>query len=424
MMPSSTPARSVTANRVAPTCWPGLRFSATANFGPATLVTSGAAAQENQTPMRIPRYLLAALAAFMLSPASANASMTFGIQDDWNLALTGSAGTSLELARADTIHARSVRLSVSDGRWPYNASDYLRAARAAHDRGLQVLVTLTAWQTHPTAAQWQTFTANVVSQLAPYVDAWSPMNEPNIEEFRADQSTLCHIVAATHRSRVAVPSWDTRRHRRVVRYVRSRHGHWKRRHHRWFHVKHGHYRRVVKHQTRRARRIKVTRYEWRTQTTHWLDCHHQSRGEAYGAVYRAVSPIIRRLDPTALLVAGDLAPSADGIAFMRDASPLDADVFGVHPYYWHDPAGMCSTDVTRLCAIEPVVAWARSQGLPTWATEWGLRPNAPSSWWAEALNRMREAGIRRAFIYDTNSPGHWDTRMTEPALSAVAGLSY
>src|SRR6476659_6444912 len=86
--------------------------------------------------------------------------------------------TAAYLARTDGVGATWMRLTVGSGHWPTEADAYVNAAAAAQADGKRVLVTLMSWQQYPTPEEWAAFAQQVVARMGPYVDAWSPLNEP------------------------------------------------------------------------------------------------------------------------------------------------------------------------------------------------------------------------------------------------------
>lgn len=296
--------------------------------------------------------------------------MSLGIQDD-------DVPAQQLVARANDVDADWIRMMVPDN---HDLAPYVEAAKVAHDSGKHVLASMLAYRSAPTPASWAGYAQTVVSAMAPYVDAWSPMNEPNWPALAPATNVLCH----SHVVKTA---------KRVFRYKRVRRGHgrWIRRHHRWRKVrlKRGHYRRS-------AHRVIVR------------STAQQCRDEAFGAAYRrvwdAVTPVIRAADPTALLVAGDLAPSDGNLAFLSAAGTLaGADVLAIHPY-----------DAN----VADYVSLARRSGMQTWATEWGLDPDSAAASWRNTLNYFDSAGIDLTIIYDSRSLT-WDTQMRPDDRRAV-----
>ncbi len=107
--------------------------------------------------------------------AGARADMQLGMESDEAL----KHDTAAYLARTDGVGATWMRLTVGSGRWLTESDTYVNAAAAAQADGKRVLVTLMSWQQYPTPEAWAAFAQQVVARMAPYVDAWSPLNEPN-----------------------------------------------------------------------------------------------------------------------------------------------------------------------------------------------------------------------------------------------------
>lgn len=349
-----------------------------------------------------------------LSPAVASARMSIGLQNDDAMVQAGPDATTAYLRRADDLGASWVRLSVMDGLWNGGQADaYVAAARAAHDSGHRVIVSLLAWDTHPTAQEWAPFAKLVVARLAPYVDAWSPMNEPNQPNMAPATSRPCVPLSGRKLKRV-----------RVIRYrrVKRHHGHWRRvvrhRHHkravRYKHVRHGHYRRVVKHVLKPKGR-KATAFDW---------CSPRVLGRAYRKVWNWTAPAIHTLDPSATLVTGDLEP-VGGPEFMRaflhGRLAIRPDVLAIHPYeLGYGPSVHKRDGSWRAHDIEEAHRWARRHHLPLWADEWGLWPSANPAEWGAWLDRFQRARVAVTILYDT-AGGWWDTQMRPDAFAAVRG---
>src|SRR5690349_23326816 len=101
--------------------------------------------------------------------------------------------TEAYLARADGVGATWVRLTVGSSRWQWESDAYVNAAAAAQADGKHVLVTLMSWQQYPTPAAWAAFARSVVARMSPYVDAWSPLNEPNHSATEPAQPVTCQL---------------------------------------------------------------------------------------------------------------------------------------------------------------------------------------------------------------------------------------
>jgi hypothetical protein len=371
--------------------------------------------------------LLAATVTLALATAGpAPADMQLGLQNDDRLVLAGETGGLRYLKRVDRVGASWVRVMVPDTRWNAGqAHEYVRAVQQAHADGKRVMATLLAWETTPTPRQWEIYARDVVGQMAPYVDAWSPMNEPNLGLMRAASPIHCEVVTGGQVTPVEkTVQRIARAQRRWGRVRRGRGTHLRR--------KHGGFRRAHgKREQRRARWRRVTRRQRGSVRTTVLvggpeerqDCRIAAWGVAYRAVYDEVAAVIRRADPGAKLVVGDLAPNAaneDFMAAFYGVGPpaIRPDALGVHPYYWGHPSDVAGDGRFGLAAIERTRDWAARHDVALWVTEFGYRPEHPTAWWLHALDRMQGAGTRVAVLYDTRSQA-WDTMLREPALDAV-----
>jgi hypothetical protein len=299
-------------------------------------------------------------------------------------------------------------------------------------------VALLAYRTHPTGLEWARFTRRVAGRLSPYVDAWSPMNEPQWPSLSPASVTTCAIRAGASNSLVTSTVRDGYRLERHWRKVRRGHGKYLRRvrykrvkHHR---VKAVSYVRARSRAQRRAAnwtaritRIPLSRNVAVPVSTPWeqSQCESEALGIAYRRVWDATAPVLRDEDPSARLIVGDLSPVDTDTAFMDafygDRTPdIRPDILGVHPYHWAAPTGRCPDGSFMICSIEDAAAYARAHGLELWATEWAYQPGAPAAWWTGALDRFDRAGVTVTVLYDTggNDDG-WDTRLDATAVEAV-----
>lgn len=364
---------------------------------------------------------LAASTLLLLLTAAPAQAITLGLQDDDAAVLAGDAGTAAFLQRADDVSAPWVRIMVPDSRWNGGqAVEYVRAAERAHAAGKRVMVSLLAYNSHPTPDQWRSFAEQVTPRLAPYADAWSPMNEPNWPTLSPAVQESCVVAVAD--SSTPVSSGGRVIVQRRWKHVR-RGTHWRHHHRkggRWI------YHRVKRHgkQHRRGhwRKVNVRRIVPPTVSVvanhqEWTECKAESVGRAYRRVWDATAPVIRASDPGATLVVGDLCPCADDLAFMEafyeGGTPAVApDVLGIHPYPGVDYA-------------QTMADYARRRSLTPWVTEWGLPrdTNPRPAQWTGSLQGFRRAGYRVAFIYDTRSANGWDTQMRADDREAVAALA-
>jgi hypothetical protein len=363
----------------------------------------------------VTRALLLALLALTL-PAPAHAlDLQLGIEDEEGCKYQPQTA----LARADTVNAGTVRILIPRGRWQAEQDAYVACAARAKASGRRVLAALVSYgHGRPTAAEWHDFAAQAVPRLDPYVDVWSPMNEPNLPSMAPLTETVCRTVTTrrtSSRTETVAPArsgWKrvkprTGTHRKTVR---RRHG-----------------RKIVRYRPARGRRARwiktttaaTTRVVYTTTEHAARVCNAEARGAAYRRVWDAVTPLMAHKP----LILGDLCPGpqAEFIdAFYQPGPPtVRPSIMAGHPY----------NGVTE---ARETVQIARELGLRAWLTEWGrFAPrNAPEDW-TRSLEAFAEAGAELVVLYDVRSPQHpmpgtlagfWDTRMSDGALAAVGGL--
>jgi hypothetical protein len=211
---------------------------------------------------------------------------------------------------ADTTHTLDEIAGPANGRWlrlmvqpdrPDLQACYLRAVQEAHARRLSVFVTLMRWRgltgaqkPGVTPPEWATAAAHYARLLGPWVDAWSPLNEPNHRAFVPAVQTV---------------TTSTKKLVKVVRFKRARHGKYRRSHHRY--VRAGR-----RFHGRRYRRIAFWKSNMISVTGAYRHCQAEAAGAAYRRVFDAAAPQISHFDPTAKIVVGDMAPTTDR-AFMN-----------------------------------------------------------------------------------------------------------
>lgn len=122
--------------------------------------------------------IVAALLLSLALPTTASAHMQLGIQDDGQMLFSAPTADAY-LQRADTVHARWIRIMVTENVWNNERPQLMVALTNAKAHHKRVMVSLLAWQSNPTPDQWRAFALEVAPAIAPYVDAWSPLNEPN-----------------------------------------------------------------------------------------------------------------------------------------------------------------------------------------------------------------------------------------------------
>jgi hypothetical protein len=358
--------------------------------------------------------------------AGARADMQLGMESDEALK-HDPAGY---LARADGAGATWMRLTVGSSRWLTESDAYVNAAAAAQADGKRVLVTLMSWQQYPTPAAWAAFARQVVARMAPYVDAWSPLNEPNHWAMAPAQTVTCRLDASARTSTSEVR--DGVRIER--RWHRAPSGRWER----IVEETHGKRPNVVVSFRRAAgggwapgplRHISLLRPATIRVRTEWE--RHRCRAQADGVEYRelwdAVAPILAQ-DADSRLVVGDLAPAPLDTVFMqafysRGAPDTEPEVLGIHPYDFGDPTRTYDDGSFALGSLAPAKRFAGRWGLGLWATEWGYHPEQPAQWWTAGL-RLLSGSVGLTVIYDTPAGpgGHWDTFMRPAAYRRVAAF--
>jgi len=407
---------------------------------------------------------------FAASPAEAQ--LAVGFQSD-DRVIEGDRETAYDHMQA--MGGQWVRIMVRHDRWPQDADRYRAAIESAQARGLHVMATLMSWKEdrRATPRSWAAFTREVVLRYGWAVDAWGTANEPNHEFFRVATDTTCRIshipAAAAYGSRVENGvriltryrrvKRGTGTHRKVVRYMRSKRGTYKRvvrpRRVAKVKVRRGTYRRVVR--PRRVRYVKVRRGPYKQlvrflpargrqaryvqrvtkiplsrDSTVWVSteaarrqCEQQTWAAGYRHVHDAAARMIRVLDPTAKLVVGDLSPNSMNMTFMEAMihaapGPIDADVHGVHPY-WHlgaepVPGSFHLPNLQQV--VEQARAWRRAgqmTGDLTWITEIGFSPQDPPSAVVDVAARAESLGLGVLIQYELyGARDRWDTGLLDP----------
>jgi hypothetical protein len=343
--------------------------------------------------------LTTALVIFAVLAARADAGMVLGMQDDESMKRDAPA----YMDRMDRAGATALRLMIPSNRWDAEADAYVRAAAQAHADGKYVIVSLLSWYAFPSPSQWAAYARSAASRLAPYADAWSPMNEPNWPGMAARTSQVCEEVPEQRMSAVTLTRKASKRWRKVGRkrgthrrIVRSRAG-----------------RMVVKFRKsksgtwRKRRQAAKSTTTFVTTTEARRSCTAETYGRAYRGVWDAVAPVLRESDPSAALIAGDTAPGP--VAFF--AAFYAAGEPSVRPHVLADHY----TDQT---SAEYLVRLAADHGAQPWVTEWAAPGGSPAAY-ERGLRMLENAGVKLVSIYDTRSPA-WNTRLSDSALDSVA----
>lgn len=366
------------------------------------------------------RKTLLILLLLLVLPASAQAQTGVAVQND-DACLYGSNNDTdgiptwdEQLDRTAAVHGDTVRLMVPDSHWRTGESDrYVACARVAKERGFTVFASLLAWNTYPTPAEWAAYANEVVGRMAPYVDAWSVMNEPNWPGMSPHTDTSCKLIPTAQSSVSSngtpiVRYWKKVKHgthKRIAKRVgRKHHRHWA---YTFKRVKHGgRYKRAV-----RKGKPGVTVVS--TVAAHH-DCYVASYAVAYADVYNATAPVIKSLDPDAKIVAGDLAPGADMAAWMNvlyATNPsVRPDVCADHPYTLWQGDGPPN--------VWYQVTYTRAHGCEYWATEFGHSSDQKGAVWVASVNAMLNEGATLVVLYDSKSPT-WDTQMRPSVMWAL-----
>lgn len=419
--------------------------------------------------------VLTATALMMMAPA-AHASLTVGVQSEGQLVAGSDAAAAKTLGLAGQVHAGWVRMMVIDGRYEQQRWAIIRSAKLAHARGMKVMVSMFHWngpngeEGGAGIGQLTTFVNRVVPDLAPYVDAYG-WNEPNHPAFAPRSDTVCTVVPGSktqqtlvgYGHRVLVRYRHVKRGRghytRTVTFVRSRRlPEYKRTSRGWRKttvgathkrlVKFHRHRRLIGNYRQIKRRIPIAPHEITVSTPYERNvCQRQASAIEYRRVHDMTARVVRRVDPSALMILGELGPSAGNESFMENvfkaaAGSVDADVIGLHPYTLLAPSTVQDHGGMVLPVIERTVRAVRrwhAQGKITgervWATEYGYHwavVKAHPSWLPTALTRMRAAGVEVAVLYDyVHTGGSWDTgvfagwtaRSTFPGLRTWAQIN-
>jgi hypothetical protein len=350
---------------------------------------------------RIRRFIVALfLAVCITSPASAT---ELGYQDDEMFKFNPDAAWS----RAEGVDATWIRIMVPDSHWKWESDMYVRIAREAKAREMNVMATLMAWQSQPTVAQWQAYSKSVYAKLGPYVDAWSPMNEPNHPKFMPKVDTTCVI----HNSTTSTPRQHLIPGMKYWKRVGSGKGTHKRV------IKHKKHKRVIKYKRAKGKRAKwkrivtqdVMNIEYVTTVRQENKCTTENMAKQYRKVYDATAPVLAQ--GGAKVIVGDLCPSPNQILFMNKfyegGDPrVKPHAFAGHPYAY----------------TQDMLEVGEETGLKVWATEWGFDPRkgATAADWIARWNLLEQNGVEVSFIYDVLGGG-WNTRMTDEAYAVIAG---
>jgi hypothetical protein len=375
--------------------------------------------------------------ALLAAPARADAR-DFIVQDD--AAIMNPATRSIALDRMVELGATHVRVFVQHertnpdvrydvfigyGRRPAPV-DYIPAFRDIAARGLRVYANL-SWYGQDDPARLAEWAGVMIAALAEYVDTWAIMNEPDLTMFE-DPCTPTEVRAAIIRKHITT--------RRVKRYLHLRRAY---RTMRGRLVRPGvRYRRSVRmgrsdprgrrkkfvHYTRSEGGLYVRRTRYRVVTGTRLEpisaehaCLLISRGQKYSKIVAAMVPVVRRHDPTARVVGGELSPVAGVSTLIKAVDWTPVDAISVHPYPGHD----------KDFAIYNIEAIKRMLPKPVLVSEFGIRPGPDQvSELVRTWQLTAAAGLAPAQYTLYGSHGGWDTSIlddhtmrTSPAFEAI-----
>jgi hypothetical protein len=416
--------------------------------------------------------LLAAIPAGFDTSASAEANKTLealaavpmrlGYQSDAQLLNPATRKQTLEFM--GDARCKRVRLMLQENKLPHRApipqdwvsgpaKQYLDAVQAAYKECGSVMLTMFRWQglrklerPPPTPAEMVSFARNWVPFFAPWVNAWSPNNEPNHPSFWLAVKKTCYIDHV----KGGVADYVVKHgKRRIIRYKRVHPGHGQYRRivrwiksskngtHRFVHGRHGHRDRWVrsKHHATHWRKVTYKRAHGRKarfkRIVRWVSvsrkvpvatkydlrvCQQQSQMDAYRYEFDGVTKVIRQtyVDmglPQPLIVAGELAPGKNFglLDYFWNARqwPPDADVIGLHSYA--PPRIAPDRRRTDIGGVEHAVEWGRARGVKIWLTESGFHYPSNSQYWPQMLERAK---------------GMWDSGLRGPDPECVARTAW
>lgn len=388
--------------------------------------------------MRFERRSIALAIAIALLAAAPAHARDFIVQDDG--AIMNPATRAIALDRMVELGATHVRVFVQHertnpdvrydvfigyGRRPA-AVDYVPAFRDIVARGLHVYANL-SWYGQDDPAQLAEWAGGMIAALGEYVDTWAIMNEPDLTLFE-DPCTPTEVRAAITHQHITT--------RRVKRYVHLR---------RAYRTKRGRlvrpgvrYERLVRmgRKDPRGRRKKLVRYtrshrglyvrrtRYRVVTGTRLEpisaehaCLVISRGEKYSKIVAAMAPVVRRHDPTARVVGGELSPVGGVSTLIKAVDWTPVDAISVHPYPGHD----------KDFAIYNIEAIKQMLPKPVVVSEFGIRPGPDQVGDLMKIWKLTAAaGLAPAQYTLYGSHGGWDTSIlddfrmrTSPAFEAI-----
>ena len=140
-----------------------------------------------------------------------------------------------------------------------------------------------------------------------------------------------------------------------------------------------------------------------------------SNSKEYSQLVNYVAPIIRKIDPGALIVAGALSgPKWEYLHSLRDSGALRAvDVVSFH-WYTHPKAPDDLTAETNFNQVRSFVAaikglgkraWITEMGYPTSTDGYGVTETQQATYLQKQIELAAQMGVERCFIYDLIDDG-------------------
>lgn len=210
---------------------------------------------------------------------------------------------------------------------------------AIRARGLRVYANL-SWYGESDPRRIAAWAAEAAAALAPFVDTWSILNEPDLNLMPGDCTpTQQHRMVTTG----AVKTHRVKRYQFIRVSPRSNAGGMR-------------YRRVVRVFKVARKHKRVTRYISTTRKrgryirrpffhtlagmaeepiSIELACKKATAGQAYTRILEATAPVLRGADPSARIVGGELSPTPGAHDFAHQLDWSHVDVAAIHPYFGH-----------------------------------------------------------------------------------------
>lgn len=297
--------------------------------------------------------------------------------------------------------------------------DYGPIFASIRARGLRVYANL-SWYGESDPRRIAAWAAEAAAALAPHVDTWSILNEPDLSLMAGDCTPAQHHrmvttgAVKTHRVKryefVRVsPRSNAKglRYRRVVRVFKIADKH----------------KRVVRYiSTARKRGRYIRRPFFHTLAgmpeepiTIALACQKATAGQAYTRILEATTPVLRAADPSARIVGGELSPTPGAYDFAHQVDWSHVDVAAIHPYFGHafsiENVGHEDLGLPRRVLVSEF-------GVQTWEPDRiGLIRRA----WKLAASSELEAMAQYMIWHATIDYG-WDTGLIAPGRTTGAAF--